>query len=92
MRRPFQGILGRIAVRANALETGPGWAVTRLTILLALFLLAPTRPAAAMEHEEIVARLATGQCVPSYETRACRKFRRQRDSGARAPSAVHLTK
>lgn len=46
------------------------------TLLLALFLIAPTRPAAAMEHEEVVARLATGQCVPSYETRACRKLRR----------------
>lgn len=52
--------------------------MTRLTLLLALFLLAPTRPAAAMEHEEIVARLATGQCVPAYETRACRKIRRMK--------------
>jgi predicted lipoprotein len=66
--------------------------MTRLALLLALLLLAPTRPAAAMEHEEIVARLATGQCVPSYETRACRKQRRLRASGARPSSAVHLTK
>jgi predicted lipoprotein len=66
--------------------------MTRLTLLLALFLLAPTRPAAAMEPEEIVARLATGQCVPAYETRACRKSRRLRSSGARPSSAVHLTK
>lgn len=58
--------------------------MTRLAILTAYFLLAPhTRPAAAMEHEEIVARLATGQCVPAYETRACRKIRRMKRERAR---------
>lgn len=57
--------------------------MTRLTLLLAIFLLAPTRPAAAMEHEEIVARLATGQCVPAYETRACRKLRRMKRGAGR---------
>lgn len=49
-----------------------------LILLTVFYLLWYTRPAgAAMEHEEIVARLATGQCVPSYQTRACRKLRRQ---------------
>jgi len=58
--------------------------MTRLAILTAYFLLAlHTRPVAAMEHEEIVARLATGQCVPAYETRACRKLRRQLRERAR---------
>lgn len=41
--------------------------MTRATILAACLLLLPATPAAAaMEHEEIVARLATGQCVPGY--------------------------
>jgi len=56
--------------------------MTRFAILSSLVLVWPVlwlaQPAgAAMEHEEIVARLATGQCVPSYQTRACRKLRRQ---------------
>lgn len=50
--------------------------MTRLLLPALWLLLCLTRPAGAMEHEEIVARLATGQCVPAYETRACRKFRR----------------
>lgn len=48
-----------------------------LVLLTVFYFLWYTSPAAAaMEHEEIVARLATGQCVPAYETRACRKIRR----------------
>jgi len=50
--------------------------MTRLLLPAAWLLLYLTQPAVAMEHEEIVARLATGQCVPAYETRACRKLRR----------------
>lgn len=60
--------------------------MTRLAILSAYFLLAlHTRPAGAMEHEEIVARLATGQCVSLYQARACLKLQRQlRASDARS--------
>jgi len=58
--------------------------MTRLLLPAAWLLLYLTQPAgAAMEHEEIVARLATGQCVPAYETRACRKLRRQLRERAR---------
>jgi hypothetical protein len=50
--------------------------MTRLLALACLLLFWPAHPAAAMEHEEIVARLATGQPVPGYDTRAFRKQRR----------------
>jgi hypothetical protein len=64
-------------------EPGPHsvWIAFGLWILfwlfLALAIFSDIRAARSMEHEEIVARLATGQCVPSYQTRACRKMRRQ---------------
>lgn len=72
--------------RRVAVGSDPGAAgMMRLAFASAcLLLIWHTRPAAAaMEHEEIVARLATGQCVPSYETRACRKLRRMKREARR---------
>ena len=46
--------------------------MTRAALIAAIAILClPTPAGAAMEHEEIVARLATGQAVPGYRRWKC---------------------